>query len=322
MNPTLRIGARGSLLSLKQTQLVASHIQKLHPGLSIEIIPIKTTGDVIQDRPLADIGGKGLFTREIQRALLDGRIDLAVHSFKDLPITQPLVDPLPLCVAATLPREDPRDLIVSAKGHRIDTLPKNATVGTSSLRRKAQLLEIRPDLQIRPLRGNIDTRVKKALNGEFDAIILAYAGMIRSGLFCNQTMIPIDPEQILPAPGQGALCLECRKNDASTLDRISPLNHLPTLTCVQIEREVVQLLNGDCHSPIAAMASICNQQITLKARVGMPQGNPPVREAEITTPLPDANEAPKSVLQMLIKKGVTVNPMINQYPDDFVQNLE
>lgn len=319
MTQTLRIGARGSLLSTRQTGLVAAAIQNANPGLNIQIIPIKTTGDVVLDRPLSEIGGKGLFTREIQRALVDGRIDLAVHSFKDLPITQPLVDTLPLTVAATLPREDPRDLLISSNGFTLENLPKNARVGTSSLRRRAQLLAMRPDLTLLPLRGNIDTRINKAMKGEFDAIVLAYAGMIRSGLFDPAKMIPIDPDLILPAPAQGALCLECRKDDAQTLQWVAPLNHPQTMSGVQIERKMVELLNGDCHSPIAALALFCKNAWSLKVRVGMPGGEPPVHQAEVAGAM--AEDLPQMALQELLKKGVVVNPTPKSFLDDNIQKM-
>jgi hydroxymethylbilane synthase len=209
----LRLGSRASLLALAQSNLIAAELMRLHPDLQIELIPIKTTGDRITDRPLREAGGKGLFTKELEQALLRNEIDFAVHSFKDVPITMPLVDQADLITAAVPQREDPRDVLISLSARSIQALAPGARVGTGSLRRRCQLLRARPDLTIEPIRGNIDTRLQKLRRGEFDAIVLALAGLRRSGLFDPSTMFPIDPDDLLPAPGQGALSLQCRRND-------------------------------------------------------------------------------------------------------------
>src|SRR6185436_524048 len=201
---TLRLGTRGSVLARTQSQLIASELEKRHKGLAVELVIIKTTADGILDKPLSDIGGKGLFTKEIEQALLANEVDFAVHSFKDVPVTQPLVDQADLIVAAVPEREDPRDVLVTTDAKKLDDLPQGAVVGTSSARRKCQLLARRPDLKIEMLRGNIDTRLKKLHEGEYAAIILAAAGLRRTGSFNESEMVMLDPEEMLPAPGQGA----------------------------------------------------------------------------------------------------------------------
>src|SRR4051812_11250569 len=201
----LRLGARGSMLSRMQSQRVADALEKRHPGLEIELVLCKTTGDVIVDKPLHDAGGKGLFTKELEQALLAGEVDLAVHSYKDVPVTMPLVEGSQerLVIAAVPKREDPRDVLVSSKAKRLGELPQGARVGTGSLRRGSQIRTLRPDLQIELIRGNIDTRLRKLRAGQFDAIILAYAGLKRTALFDDQDMSVIEPDEMLPAAGQG-----------------------------------------------------------------------------------------------------------------------
>jgi hydroxymethylbilane synthase len=246
--------------------------------LKIETEIITTSADRIQDRPLHELGGKGLFTREIEQALIDGRIDFAVHSFKDLPVTMPLVDTSNLVIAATPPRADPRDVVVMRDPSR-GPFPHNARVGTSSLRRTCQILEAVPGATILPLRGNIDTRIRKLREGQFDVIVLAMAGLKRAGLFDASYMQPIEPEKLLPAPGQGALAVQCRADDMATRDRLQILTDPATATCVEAERAVVAALNGDCHSPIAALATIEHGSLMLNIAVGARDGRPPVLRA-------------------------------------------
>mgnify|MGYP001232237116 FL=1 len=303
VSSVLRLGTRGSLLARMQSQLIADALESAHPGLNVELVIISTGGDRVQDRPLADIGGKGLFTREIEQALLRGDIDLAVHSYKDVPVTQPLVDVSGLVMAAVPKREDPRDVLISPLAERIEDLPPNARVGTSSLRRRSQLLAIRQDLDIQPIRGNVDTRLKKLQNGEFDAILLAMAGLKRSALFDSQTMHPLEPDQMLPAAGQGALALQCRADDRTTRGQVSVLNDSATEKCVDAERRLVQLLGGDCHSPIAALARIESGKLYLRAAVGSRDGGLPLIRAHAEADPSDAEIAVRQVNEHLQKQG-------------------
>lgn len=252
----LRLGTRGSLLARIQSQQVADVMMREHPGLQINLVEIRTTGDQVQSKPLHDIGGKGLFTREVEQALLAGEVDLAVHSMKDLPITQPLVDTEALVVAAIPLRQSVEDVIYSPAGHTHETLPAGSTVATGSLRRLAQWRSCRPDLEICPIRGNIDTRLRKVRQGEFDAVVLAAAGLNRAGLFDPATMKLLPPDLFVPAAGQGALAIQCRREDASTREILARLHDADAAICVQMERSIVEALKGDCHSPIAAWASI------------------------------------------------------------------
>lgn len=275
---TLRLGTRGSLLARTQSMLVAHQLEREHPGLRVELRIFKTSGDQIADRPLHEFGGKGLFTKELEQALLAGEVDFAVHSFKDVPVTMPLVDPSDLVIAAVPPREDPRDVLVSRTAS-IESLPPGARVGTGSLRRRCQLLALRPDLAVESVRGNIDTRLRKLRDGRYDAIVLAAAGVRRAGLFDDASMSAIDARVMLPAPGQGALALQCRRADGPTRRLLSALNHAETAACVAAERAVVAALEGDCHSPIAALATVSNGRMRLDAAVGARDGSPPVLRA-------------------------------------------
>ncbi|HZK82336.1 MAG TPA: hydroxymethylbilane synthase, partial [Humisphaera sp.] len=252
----LRLGTRGSLLARTQSGIVGRMLEQAHPGLTIELITFKTSGDQITERPLHEFGGKGLFTKELEQALLAGQIDFAVHSYKDMPTTMPLVEQEELMVVAVPVREDFRDVLVANRAITIAELPQGAKIGTGSLRRRCQLLSRRPDLIIEPIRGNIDTRLRKQREGQFDAIVLAMAGIRRVGLFDSQTMLPIGPDDLLPAPGQGALALQCRRSDSRTRELLMVLMDERTAVCVKAERELVRLLNGDCLSPIAALGEI------------------------------------------------------------------
>ena len=278
--PTIRLGTRGSLLARAQSALIAAELQRQHPGLQIETFIIKTTGDQITDRPLHESGGKGLFVKELEQALLNNEIDFAVHSAKDLPVTMPLVDESDLILAAFPKREDPRDVLISTKAKSIADLPQGATVATGSLRRRCQLLATRPDLKIEPIRGNIDTRIKKLQAGNHDALILAQAGITRANLFDSTIMTPIPIEDLIPAPGQAALALQCRRHDTATIATLSPLDDLSIRLAVESERTIVAALNCDCHSPIAVYAQFQNKSLHIRAALGQRDGNPPVKHAE------------------------------------------
>jgi hydroxymethylbilane synthase len=275
----LRLGTRGSLLARAQSGLVAQSLEQLHPGLKVELVLFRTSGDQIAERPLHEFGGKGLFTKELEQALLAGAIDFAVHSFKDVPVTMPLVDQAALVTAAVPAREDPRDVLITADGRALLELPQGARIGTGSLRRRAQLLKLRPDLHVELIRGNIDTRLRKCRSGEYNAVVLAFAGLKRAGLFDIATMSVIDPGQVLPAPGQGALSLQCRREDSRTRDYLAVLNDPASAACVSAEREIVRRLEGDCHSPIAALAEITEQGVRFNAAVAARDGQPPVLRA-------------------------------------------
>lgn len=301
---TLRLGTRGSLLARTQSRIVADALEKRHPGVHVDLVTIKTSGDRITDRPLHDAGGKGLFTKELEQALLAGEVDLAVHSYKDVPVTMPLVDQAGLVVAAVPAREDWRDVLVSAKAKGLDELASGARLGTSSLRRRCQALQVRSDLTVEPLRGNIDTRLRKLRDGEYDAIILAAAGVRRAGLLDGNVMTFIPPDVMLPAPGQGALALQCRKDDASTRGLLAVLNDPDTAECVSAERALVAALNGDCHSPIAVLGTVEGDRLSLRAAVGARDGHPPVLRGEVTVGRGEGDRAVARVTAALEAQGV------------------
>jgi hydroxymethylbilane synthase len=269
--PLLRIGTRGSKLALTQTGLVRDALASAVPALAapdaIEVVPIRTTGDAIQDRPLAEAGGKGLFVKEIEEALLSGRIDAAVHSMKDMPVAQPPG----LTIAAFLPREDARDVLIADVG-RIADLRAGAVVGTSALRRRAQLLHRRPDLQIVNLRGNVDTRLRKRDAGEVEATILALAGLKRLGLAHVGT--PVPENEVLPAVGQGAVCIECREDDTRLREWLAAVDHAATATCVAAEHAMLAVLDGSCRTPIAGHAVLAaDGNLFLRGLIAKPDGS-------------------------------------------------
>ena len=246
---TLTIGTRGSTLARWQTDWIQTQLQAAWPELHCELRLFQTSGDKILDKPLPEIGGKGLFTEELENALRFGEIDIAVHSLKDLPI-----DNAPgLTIGAIGQREDPRDVLISRQYHTLKHLPHGARVGTSSLRRSAQLLAVRSDLKILSLRGNVDTRIRKAMQGEYDAIVLAAAGVLRLG-FASHIAEYLPFDVMLPAPGQGAIAVQCRADDQSTIDLLHPIDHLPTRSAVTAERAFLQGLGGGCSAPVAAHA--------------------------------------------------------------------
>lgn len=249
MTPPLIFGTRGSALARWQTDRVISQLQVAHSGLVCEARLFTTTGDRNLTAPLSTLGGKGIFTEELEFALRAAEIDVAVHSLKDLPVE----DPVDLTLGAICQREDARDVLVSRDRYTLASLPKGARVGTCSNRRTAQLLAARPDLIILPLRGNIDTRVRKALSGDYDAIVLAAAGLLRLGLTQNISEY-LQFDVMLPAPGQAALAVQCRADDERVRRLLRPLNHIPTRAAVTAERTFLAVLGGGCSAPIAAYA--------------------------------------------------------------------
>lgn len=286
----LVIGTRGSALALWQANHVRDLLEKAHPGLEVTLEVIKTTGDKITDVPLAKVGGKGLFVKEIEEALLTEKVDLAVHSLKDVPAELP--ERLALC--AILPREDPSDALVvrSGLGPRLSDLPRGARLGTSSLRRQLQLRALRPDLVITPLRGNVDTRLRKLDEGEYDAIVLASAGLKRLGLG-ERISQSFSPEELLPAIGQGILGLEARKDDERVRGLIAPLHDPKSARVAAAERGVNAALAGGCQVPIAAHATLSGKQqghVQIHALVGSPDGSVILRE-EIKGPAASEAEA-------------------------------
>jgi len=303
ISPVLRLGTRGSLLARMQSQAVADELMSRLPGLRVELVLVKTTGDQVTDKPLHHIGGKGLFTKELELALLAGHVDFAVHSMKDVPVTMPLVDQGNLVIAAVPQREDPRDLFLSRISRSLDGLPHSAKIATGSLRRGCQILARRSDLRVEPVRGNVDTRIRKLADKEFDAVVLATAGVKRCGLFDGSYMTPIDTDQLLPAAGQGALALQCRADDAKTLALLRVMNEADDFDCVAAERAVVLALHGDCHSPIAALAQASGTQIMLEAAVGASGGKPPVIRAKAAVPRAEFMSAVRLVVDELLAKG-------------------
>jgi hydroxymethylbilane synthase len=268
----LRIGTRGSALALAQAAELSARLAAAHAALAapnaLEIIVIATTGDAVKDRTLAAIGGKGLFTKELEEALLDGRIDLAVHSLKDLPTFLP--DGLAL--AGHLAREDPRDAFFSPGARSISELPAGAVVGTASPRRRAQLLHLRRDLRIVPLRGNVDTRLKKLAAGAVDATVLALAGVRRLGLAGRITAL-LAPEEMLPAVAQGTIGIECRAGDARVRALVAAIDHAESAARATAERAVLAALGGDCRTPIAALAEMAGGMLHLRAMIIRPDGS-------------------------------------------------
>ncbi|MBI5956708.1 MAG: hydroxymethylbilane synthase [Chloroflexi bacterium] len=269
---TIVIGTRGSALARGQTYWVAARLMELVPGLEVIIRTIKTSGDALLDVPLAKIGDKGLFTREIESALLAGQIDVAVHSLKDLPTELSAG----LIIGAVTEREDVRDALVSRLGCDLDGLPPGARVGTSSLRRAAQLLAYRPDLQILNIRGNVDTRLRKAATEEYDAVVLAVAGLRRLGLEAQITeYLPL--EIMLPAVGQGALAVEARQEEAETQHLVALLDHAPTRAATTAERVFLRALGGGCRVPIAAYGEVAGDTLRLRGLVASEDGRRVVR---------------------------------------------
>ena len=268
----IRIATRKSPLALWQAEYVRDRLIATHPGLEVELVRMSTQGDKILDSPLAKVGGKGLFVKELEEGLLNGRADLAVHSMKDVPVELPEGLHLPVICE----REDPRDAFVSRRYDSLEALPQGARVGTSSLRRQCQLTALRPDLTILSLRGNVNTRLAKLDAGEFDAIILAAAGLLRLG-FADRITAYLDTSVSLPAIGQGAVGIECRLDDPETNRLIAALNHPPTQTRVIAERAMNHRLEGGCQVPIAGHAILEDDALILRGLVGYPDGSRLIR---------------------------------------------
>jgi len=281
----LHIGTRGSPLALAQTAAVCQALARAR-GLTstgIEVRVIKTTGDQIQNRLLADVGGKGLFTKEIEAALAAGEIDLAVHSAKDMPTALPDG----LVISAYLEREDVRDALVSRNAHSFADIPQGASLGTASIRREAQAKRLRPDIQIRPLRGNVHTRLRKVEDGEIDATILGMAGLKRLGLTAAITQI-LPVEEFLPAVGQGAVAIETRQDDGETRELLAAINHAPTAAAVTMERAFLAVLDGSCRTPIAGHAVVSDNRIVFRGMILQPLCGA-VYETERTGTIVDAS---------------------------------
>ena len=297
MSREIRIATRKSALALWQAEYVKASLEKAHPGLSVTLVPMVSRGDKLLDAPLAKIGGKGLFVKELETALLESEADIAVHSMKDVPMDFP--EGLGLyCICE---REDPRDAFVSNTFESLEELPQGSVVGTSSLRRQAQLLAIRPDLEIRFLRGNVNTRLAKLDAGEYDAIILAAAGLIRLG-FEARIRSRLTIEQSLPAGGQGAVGIECRSADHEIHALLEPLNHPATAVRVTAERALNKHLNGGCQVPIACFAELEGETLWLRGLVGQPDGSSLLR-AEARAPKAQAEALGVSVAQALLAQG-------------------
>ncbi|MFZ5592666.1 MAG: hydroxymethylbilane synthase [Pseudomonadota bacterium] len=293
----VRIATRKSPLALWQAEYVRDRLLELHPGIQVELVKMTTQGDKILDSPLAKIGGKGLFVKELEQGLLEGRADIAVHSMKDVPAEFPPG----LHLAVICEREDPRDAFVSNKHATLDDLPQGARVGTSSLRRQCQLCARRPDLEILTLRGNVNTRLAKLDAGEFDAIILASAGLKRLGM-ANRITAYIDTSISLPAVGQGAVGIECRENDPRINALLTPLNHAPTHIRVVAERAMNRRLEGGCQVPIAGYAVLESDTITLRGLVGRPDGSEMVR-GEISGAAAAAEDLGQRLADDLLARG-------------------
>lgn len=296
----LRIATRQSPLALWQAEFVAARLKDAHPGLEVELVKMVSQGDRILDTPLAKIGGKGLFVKELEEGMLRGDADIAVHSMKDVPMAFP--DGLHLAVICE--REDPRDAFVSNKYSRFDALPQGAVLGTSSLRRQCQLLARRPDLQVKFLRGNVQTRLRKLDEGEFDAIILASAGLLRLELE-ERIAERLEVTTCLPAVGQGAVGIECRADDAEVNALLAPLNHAPTATRVKAERAMNTRLEGGCQVPIGGYAELEQGVIVLHGLVGRPDGGEVVRGSISGRP-EDAEELGRVLAEDLLARGADV----------------
>lgn len=291
---TLRLGTRGSPLALRQAGTVRDALMAAHPGLAVEIVPIRTTGDAVQDRRLSEIGGKGLFSKEIEQALREGRIEIAVHSLKDMETR--LADGF--AIAAVLPREDPRDALIAPAAGGLADLPRGAVIGTSSLRRQAQLLHRRPDLTVVAMRGNVGTRLDKLARGEADATLLAMAGLRRLDLTRHATL-PLDTETMLPAVGQGAIAIECRAGDAALSDLLAPLNDPAAAACVAAERAMLAALDGSCHTPIGGLATLAEDgTLTLRGLVATPDGTR-LETRQASAPAADADRLGEGIGRML-----------------------
>ena len=297
MRSTLTIATRGSRLALWQAEHIKSCLQAIAPELEIRLNVIKTKGDIILDVPLAKVGGKGLFVKEIEEALLNGEADLAVHSMKDVPMELPQG----LLLGCVPPRENPTDCLLSCQYGSVAALPQNACVGTSSLRRQAQLLAQRPDLRIESLRGNVDTRLRKLREGVYDAIVLASAGLNRLELTAP-CMHSLDPQVFLPAVGQGALGIECREDDYDLFALLAQLEDTPTRVCVEAERGFLAGLEGGCQVPIGAHAALADNQLSLTGLIASVDGQTVLKES-FSAPAADAERLGRELAEELLGRG-------------------
>ena len=297
INKTIKIGTRGSQLALYQANWVKTALMDAHPGLCVDIVIIKTKGDKILDVPLAKVGGKGLFVKEIEEALLNGSVDVAVHSMKDMPSEIPEG----LDIGAVPVREIPNDVFLSSGGIALPDLPKGATIGTSSLRRSAQLRALRPDLNIVALRGNIDTRIKKLKDGQMDAIILAAAGIKRLNIDIEITEF-IAPDRMLPAVGQGALCIETRANDPQVCPLVSTLDDYKTRVAVLAERAFLHRLEGGCQVPIGAYGELIGDEIHLTGLVAELDGSRAIKDM-VKGPAKDHKKLGITLAERLLSMG-------------------
>lgn len=293
----VRIATRKSALALWQAEFVKAELERFHADVRVELVPMSTQGDIILDTPLAKIGGKGLFVKELEQAMLDGRADIAVHSMKDVPVEFP--EGLELYTICE--REDPRDAFVSNNFANLNELPQGAIVGTSSLRRQCQIKALRPDLDIRDLRGNVNTRLGKLDDGQYDAIILAAAGLIRLKM-SKRIADYIEPEVSLPANGQGAVGIECRIDDEVTKALLAPLEHTQTRIRVNAERSMNRYLEGGCQVPIGAYALVDGEQVHLRGLVGAVDGSEILRD-EVTGHVNDAKELGIELAKKLLAQG-------------------
>jgi len=293
----IRIATRKSQLALWQAEHVAALLRRFHPGLEVELVGMSTQGDRVLDTPLAKIGGKGLFVKELEQGMLAGEADLAVHSMKDVPVELPAG----LHIAVVLEREDPRDAFVSPRFDGIDELPAGARVGTSSLRRRCQLAEMRPDLDIADLRGNVNTRLDKLDRGHYDAVVLASAGLRRLGLE-DRIRQALGPEVMLPAIGQGVIGVECRVGDARIQQLLAPLSHADTEVRIRAERALNHHLHGGCQVPIAGHAELGHGVVVLRGLVGRPDGSEVVHGVISGRP-DDAEELGAVLAEDLLSRG-------------------
>jgi hydroxymethylbilane synthase len=297
MDGKIKIGTRGSQLALWQSNWIKSVLEEKYPYLSVELVPIKTKGDKILDVPLAKVGGKGLFVKEIEEAILDGRVDLAVHSMKDMPAEIPEG----LCIGAIPKRESPKDVLISKQGLRLSELGAGSRIGTSSLRRAAQIRHVRPDLLILPLRGNLDTRIKKLQKEGLDGIVLAAAGIKRLNLE-NQITEYLSEDIMLPAVGQGALCVEIRKNDPEIGQIVAALDHQQTRSVVMGERAFLNRLEGGCQVPIAAHGKIEKKIFTLCGLVANVEGTTIIKDT-LTGPEDESEFVGTKLADRLLSMG-------------------
>ncbi|MEQ1496213.1 MAG: hydroxymethylbilane synthase [Novosphingobium sp.] len=293
----LKLGTRASPLAMAQAHETANRLRAAHPGLEIELVPVTASGDKVLDRPLAEIGGKALWTKELDAWLIDGSIDLAVHSMKDVETIRPAA----ISIAAILPREDVRDVLLGAAS--LADLPPGARIGTSAPRRAAQALHLRPDCRVVGIRGNVQTRLAKLQAGEADATLLAMAGLNRLGM--ADLGSPLDPSCWLPAPGQGAIAIECRTVDAEVRGILDTIDHQPSRAAVMAERALLAALGGNCHSPIAVLTNLAGDDLTLRAALLSPDGAERV-EAVATFHSSDLDGPIRLAAQLLSQAGPAI----------------